>query len=751
MILARRPRSVKKDRFWHIAALLLIAALTAALAALAGRVSGHEVVAVGTEADRLYITDGFYDPERSADLGLYRWSAGYAILTLPNWGPGPIDVRMSGVGAGGATTEAVLTVAGGTPGRAPVTPGRPWTVQATGVSASDSPTVTLGGPPIVAPADKRELGRLVTQLEIRAPEAVTRAWRNLALLALGAILLYAALWRRSGRPGLALVAAGALPACYGLLVVYRDRWMEAVCWTLPLAAGALLLVQWRDSARLPAPGARWSAGLAVVALTAGLLLLAQGYMNAFDSDRMYQVAAGLGEYGLPTRYPGHETWTKYGFGLPLLAVPFYFLGKLATLAGAVYEPATRFAVSLTNLPLLALTAWVLYRAGRRFAGPSVALAVVATYLLATPALNYGRTFFSEPAGALFLLAATLLLVPRAGEAAPSERRILIAGALLGGMALLKPALAIHLAPAGLAVLAMGWGAGIRPLLQRAALFAVGPLLAGVAQVGYNYLRYQGLPNALFRTGYEHEPGFSTPLDVGLAGLLFSPGKSLFLYAPALLLAPVGLWLLARSAGRPGRVAATLILAQAALSLVFNGMWWAWTGNFAWGPRLIFPVLPLLIWPLAALGARIVRLPLRRAAPLAGAWAALAAAGAIVSIPGALTDFQVYYHLHELYLAEDALTGPTVYDLGDSPLLAPLDYLRHGLTAAIYRPSLASIGLPRAWDVIIPAVLTLIAAGGAWLAAGALPAARGPARTEAGDPAQGMAAPPMEAGAGSRAL
>ena len=37
---------MRRDRSWHIAALLLIAALTAALAALAGRVSGHEVVAV---------------------------------------------------------------------------------------------------------------------------------------------------------------------------------------------------------------------------------------------------------------------------------------------------------------------------------------------------------------------------------------------------------------------------------------------------------------------------------------------------------------------------------------------------------------------------------------------------------------------------------------------------------------------------------------------------------------------------------
>jgi len=68
--------------------------------------------------------------------------------------------------------------------------------------------------------------------------------------------------------------------------------------------------------------------MVTLALCFALLLLYLGYMNAFDSDRMYQVAAGIAEYGRPTRYPGFDTWTKYGFGQPLIAVPFYLLGKL---------------------------------------------------------------------------------------------------------------------------------------------------------------------------------------------------------------------------------------------------------------------------------------------------------------------------------------------------------------------------------------------------------------------------------------
>ena len=136
----------------------------------------------------------------------------------------------------------------------------------------------------------------------------------------------------------------------------------------------------------------------ILALCFALLLLYMGYMNAFDSDRMYQVTAGLAEYGRPTRYPGFDTWTKYGFGQPLIAVPFYLLGKLGELLGAAFDPITRLTVSFTNLVVTALTCWLLYSAGRRFASPTVSFAVAATYLLTTPALNYARTFFSEPAG-----------------------------------------------------------------------------------------------------------------------------------------------------------------------------------------------------------------------------------------------------------------------------------------------------------------------------------------------------------------
>jgi hypothetical protein len=711
---------------WHLATLLVLGAITLLLALVALNVSGRETVRIGTEADRIYVTSGFHDPESNPQHGIYRWTEPTAHFTLPNWGPGRINVRISGVGA--TPSQATLYISGVPSDSTMNYPELPWSVQAWGVSSSRNPTVTLESPRLDVPGDRRELGSLITTLEIFAPDARLRAWLNLAGLGIAAPLLYACLLIWTARPALALVASASLPAVYGPLAVYRDRWMETVAWTAPFVLAALLLFSLIVRPRpARAPDTRNAALFGVVSLTCALFLLALGYLNAFDSDRMYQVAAGLAEYGIPTRYPGLDVGTKYGFGQPLLAVPFYFLGKLGTLAGGEYQAITRFAVSMTNLAVTSLTCWLIYRASLRFAPAGISLAVAATYLLTTSALNYGRTFFSEPAGGALLLASLLLLVPSAGEVAPSRVRVLLAGACLGAIILLKPAFIVHWIAPGLAILLLairaaradgqpGKAATFLRVLRAGALFSVGPILAGIIQLAYNYWRYQPLADAWKRTGYEREAGFSTPLLEGLVGLLFSPGKSVFLYAPVLLLVPIGLWLMYKRNGSPGRLTVALILAQSAASFIFNALWWAWTGNFAWGPRLVMPVLPLLIIPLASVGSFIFENANQKLAArlsprtlLLASWIALSVLGALISISGAMVDFQVYYRLHGLLLAGDPGEAATIYDPAQSPLLEEPGYLLNGLTAAIHRPSLASTGMHPIWDWLVPAALVLLAA------------------------------------------
>ncbi|MEO8288588.1 MAG: glycosyltransferase family 39 protein [Chloroflexota bacterium] len=704
--------------------LILIVVLTFAFGLLAWRVSADETVPIGTEADRIYITDGFYEPQQSPDQGIYRWSQPLAQLTLPGWGAGRIHIAISGVGA--SSSEALLTIAGEPVARTAIQPGQPWEIEAWGVSSSLNPTVTLESPPFTAPGDSRTLGLLVKSLEIYAPEARLRVFLHIALLGISGLLLFAFLYRRTTNLTISTIAGVSLLALLATFAVYRDPWTGVVAWVASLALLAMCLLDWQTTRRAgqetsSRPRIISHSLLIFLSLTFALLLLYMGYMNAFDADRMFQVAAGIAEYGRPTRYPGFDTWTKYGFGQPLIAVPFYFLGKLGVLLGGALDPVTRLTVSFTNLAVTSLTCWLLYRASRRFSSTTVAIVVAATYLVATLALNYARTFFSEPAGALLLLAALLLIIPRNPDEPVQPRRLLYAGACLGAMILFKPAFAVYLVAPGLAVL---WLVFRRqpfaaPALadRRSALaarfvplvmFGIGPAVALIVQAVYNYVRYEPLPDAIFRTGYEKEAGFSTPLLEGLGGLLFSPGKSIFLYAPVLLLVPFGIWLMYRSRGGSGKLTVVLILAETVAGFLFNALWWAWTGNFAWGPRLIMPILPLLVWPLASLGAfatHAASTTVRRL--ISGSWIALAALGALVSIPGALVDFQVYYRSYGLYLAGDPGEPITIYDPANSPLLVEPGYLLNGLTAAIQRPTLASTGMPPIWDIIVPSALVLL--------------------------------------------
>jgi hypothetical protein len=74
----------------------------------------------------------------------------------------------------------------------------------------------------------------------------------------------------------------------------------------------------------------------------------------------------------------------------------------------------------------------------------------------------------------------------------------------------------------------------------------------------------------------------------IAGPLFSPGKSIFLYSPILLLSTVGLYKRWRLAWPAWIFLLLLILGQA---LFYDGDWW---GHINWGLRYLLPALPLLM-------------------------------------------------------------------------------------------------------------------------------------------------------------
>lgn len=295
-----------------------------------------------------------------------------------------------------------------------------------------------------------------------------------------------------------------------------------------------------------------------------------------------------------------RTYSMYGVGQSLAAVPLYVAGRaVQSLGGGDLAIFGRLAASLLNALVTALTVLLLYRCGRML-GYAVrsSLLMAVGYGLSTMAWPYAKSFASEPlTGALLLLGffalERALVRPDAGQ----RRWLVLSGAAHGAALLVRISSGIALPVAGIYLLwhlvdarRRGEGSASRTL-QRLLLWG-GPVAAGMVGVAlYNLVRF-GDP---FVTGYQ-SIGWSVPPQVGLYGLLLSPGKGVFWYNPLLLASLVGLALMLTRRRGP----AVYILGLSLVWIAFHSPYRFWEGGWSWGPRLLLPIVPFLILPLGEL-------------------------------------------------------------------------------------------------------------------------------------------------------
>ena len=480
----------------------------------------------------------------------------------------------------------------------------------------------------------------------------------------------------------------------------------------------------RARARNHLPG--WGVFLFFACLYA--LSIGRGFYSS-DGEVMFQTTAALAERGtfalapdpaLPQIAPGQQgrSYNKYDPGLPLLGVPFYVAGDWIARINAAHRyrlaatwvlliPALAAAGAVAALAQILRCASppvpIEWRGGE---GPhatdrseQVTRRVILAAGLSTPLWPYGRMLFAEATLACALTVAVAALARftpplhplPAGREGTSARVRLHSWLVLGGLAfgvgiLTRAALAIYAPALALLIARQGPTGRARDVAARWAAFAAGTVPFVAILLWHNALRF-GDP---LQFGYTGE-GFTTPPWEGAVGLLFSPGKSVFLYAPPLLLS-VALW------PRFRRMAPALadVLALAwGTALLFYGAWWAWHGGWSWGPRLLVPLMPLSCLPLAAL-------------PDSRPWhwlgSALIVAGIAAQLPGVLTDVTPHY-------AERAINGETDYaaihyDPRQSPLVGGTERLIRGDTEPLGMFHLSDTGLPPTWTLGAPALLIL---------------------------------------------
>jgi hypothetical protein len=278
---------------------------------------------------------------------------------------------------------------------------------------------------------------------------------------------------------------------------------------------------------------------------------------------------------------GDHHLSAYPIMAALLAAPVYALPiAWFGVSGPLVNALAKLAATL----IAAGSVVLVFLAACRLADSRTALQASLVYALATPTWSVSSQGLWQhgPAQLFQALAVYLALSARA-----RGRGLGYVGGAVGLMLAARPPTVL----AGVALLAY-----VAYLDRRAGARAAGLCLAALAPtIAYNLWHFGSLDggyshiNATHQLRHAVEGTWSTPLVEGLAGLLLSPSRGLFVYSPVLLVALLGL---ARAVREPlGAPAPWLALGWVA-SLVMMGKYSVWWGGHSFGPRLLADFLPL---------------------------------------------------------------------------------------------------------------------------------------------------------------
>jgi hypothetical protein len=469
------------------------------------------------------------------------------------------------------------------------------------------------------------------------------------------------------------------------------------------------------------------------------LLTAAGRFANYDAESMFAVTRSLYERGsldvgpcearswsiACVRGADGRFYSGYGVIPSVAALPFYAAGRAAAgITGFNADLAANAAVSVMNclvgaLACVALFLWAVQ------VGCTARQALLASILLAfaTPLWFHStKEFYSEPLFALFVVGSFAAL-------SRATRKSMIIAGLLFGLAVGTRVFGLIYLPiaAGYAIL-VSWRR--EPARASAAWFLV-TLLVSVAGVGaVNQIRF-GSP---LNTGYHValptlNAVFTTPLLEGLWGNFFSGDVGLVWFAPLILLLPLT-W---PRFHRDHPLESVVCIAVVAVSIVFFSAYTYWRGGWSYGPRLLTPILPFLIFPLSSMLAQASTLRLSKSIAARAALVLIPIAVAIQVI-GVIPPYSRQYYLRGFYDAENPRpwwhTSLLLKDVEDIPQVMShvspratqneKDRYLQALPNSINQVApdiwwLKAAALGKSWLIVVPGVLilALCAAGAAF--------------------------------------
>jgi hypothetical protein len=276
----------------------------------------------------------------------------------------------------------------------------------------------------------------------------------------------------------------------------------------------------------------------------------------------------------------------------VVALPVYLVPVLSGAAqlghDVLFDLEKRAAVLITALSVI-----ILLLALRRMTRPRVAWVIAIIYAFGTSSFSISSQAMWQHGPSQLFLSLTLYCLVRGIE---TPAFIALAGLPLGFAFICRPLNLVMTLPIALYVLHKHRGQFIGFMLA-----GVPPLLLFMS---YNALHF-GSP---VQTGFgatvvspaslvgRYLSWFKTPLREGLAGVLFSPARGLFIYSPIFLCSLAGMVLVWREPGRVLLKYLSMALLLLLIPVSTLGHWW---GGHGYGPRLLAdstPILCLLLCP-----------------------------------------------------------------------------------------------------------------------------------------------------------
>ncbi len=329
---------------------------------------------------------------------------------------------------------------------------------------------------------------------------------------------------------------------------------------------------------------------------------------------------------------------------PVLAAGLFLVAQALPGIGLAHT------VWLFNVLVTALTAATLFAFGLAlgYRGRVAALVALA-FGIGTIAWPYSRTFFREPLFTWLSLLSVYFTLRLRQQLAGGKRpwlagvglALAFSGAVLSKEAalLILPAVIVEALPARLGRVRLTRGA----IITLAGL-GIAAILLALAVLNADTL-FDIPQRYAFVKRLQQARGNLSDLSEGIKGYMFSPGRSMWLFSPVLLLGFLGWPRLARE--RQWRLILMPLVMTVSFAVGYAAIRGAdqWHGGLGWGPRYLVPVTPFVaLWLLPVAGALVKQ--------SAAAWKRLGAL-AVLAISVAVQVLGVVVPIHRYY---DVLTA-----------------------------------------------------------------------------------------------